>query len=904
MAISHKNLAHSESEYVRTYENIKGVDFSSDCALSDGRLPYMENLYRDYDAGSDYIIESVPGYRSIFSLGKRINAMHLQKISDDEEYIVVHAGDKLYRFSVKERDSGATLSPIATVKNTRSSGFSFENNLYVLDGEKITAVSKDGTVGEIAIGGFFSPYVPTTFINSREHEQLNLLTDTFKERYTPKSLGEIAHASDGLKYEITDGQKHICSVIGVDPAFSGELYIPSRVKIGDEVYSVEEISSGAFANNQSISVLITNDGLLSIGESAFYGCTALTRAVIASSVKTVKRAAFSSCDMLTTVYIGSGISEIGSEAFEKSSALKNIYYALGESDFANVDGSEGLADITHFYTRYDSIRIELYLHTPTVSVSSVTVNGTPFNFSVREDGERISSVIMDIDYRHSLIGSTIEIDAIAKSTEFAESENGEDVRRNKSLTLDEGAIIKNCTRAAIFDGRIFLSGNPELPNTVFFSSKGRGGNNGGLYFGAYDYETDGVGGYGVISMMAAQDTLFVFKSADDGGGSIYYHTHKSTGNSVRPSSYPVSYAHSGVCALGASTVFYDDPIFVSDIGICGFDKNAGTVGRDVVCRSHNVNQRLLAEKLSEIRMTVWKGYLVCAVGPHIYLADSRQIFRHSTGGREYEWFFMNDVGYASEYSLVYYYHSIPSGIYGVHETPDKRIPTELRVVSSFDPSDMSNVIYYVIINKKRYRAYITGEREPIDFSATTEVISTGELLFVGCENGTVLVFNNDMRGKAPPRLTENDANFNTEDFEARMGRRLHSDFYDFAGIAPKYVIKTGWDDCDIPYLSKNTVSASLSIKCKCENYSCIKCEQETDRSEYPDLDGFAAHKMSFDDFHFDSLTFNTHDGVTVASKTAAKKWTEQQTTLYSHTYHAPIGIYSISYRFKINGRIK
>ena len=61
MAITHKNLASSESEYVKTYKNIKGVDFSADCAVGDGRLPYMENLYRDYDAESDYIIESVPG---------------------------------------------------------------------------------------------------------------------------------------------------------------------------------------------------------------------------------------------------------------------------------------------------------------------------------------------------------------------------------------------------------------------------------------------------------------------------------------------------------------------------------------------------------------------------------------------------------------------------------------------------------------------------------------------------------------------------------------------------------------------------------------------------------------------------------------------------------------------------
>ena len=156
----------------------------------------------------------------------------------------------------------------------------------------------------------------------------------------------------------------------------------------------------------------------------------------------------------------------------------------------------------------------------------------------------------------------------------------------------------------------------------------------------------------------------------------------------------------------------------------------------------------------------------------------------------------------------------------------------------------------------------------------------------------------------PERLLESDESFDIEAFKSYMGKRIHSDFYDFDDIAPRYVIKTGRDNCDVPYLSKNTTRGSLTLKYKSFAGSRLKCECETDRQMINDQGGFAGCAISFTDMHFDNFSFDTQDAMTVSARANEKNWIEKQFTVYSDEHRSPIGIYSINYRFKINGRIK
>ena len=67
------------------------------------------------------------------------------------------------------------------------------------------------------------------------------------------------------------------------------------------------------------------DGVLTIGHSAFNGCTHLTSAVIPNSVTTINNFAFAGCTALKTLTIGSSVAEIAMLAFEDSHAITTIY---------------------------------------------------------------------------------------------------------------------------------------------------------------------------------------------------------------------------------------------------------------------------------------------------------------------------------------------------------------------------------------------------------------------------------------------------------------------------------------------------------------------------------------------------------------------------------------------------
>ena len=88
--------------------------------------------------------------------------------------------------------------------------------------------------------------------------------------------------------------------------------------------SVTSIGDYAFFNCSSLTSITIPDSVTSIGESAFYGCSSLTSITIPDGVTSIGNTAFSYCSSLTSITIPDSVTSIGDYAFRNCSSLTSI----------------------------------------------------------------------------------------------------------------------------------------------------------------------------------------------------------------------------------------------------------------------------------------------------------------------------------------------------------------------------------------------------------------------------------------------------------------------------------------------------------------------------------------------------------------------------------------------------
>ncbi len=878
-------------EYTRSYSDIRGIELGgSGSRISDTRLAYAENVYRDYDGDGGGLIESVPGYREIANLGAPIRKLAQYK-DRDADYLIATANRQLYRIPKEARDSNLTYSTIGTLRWDDGASFNFLGSHYITDKSTIVRIRGEGVAEELADDGM-DVYIPTTYRNKERFEQRNLLTNRIKEQYVLVDPKHYTYGTPVLNYVILDNELGTCMVSGVsDVNYPGAWYIPSVTMINGREFRVIEIGPYALASCVYMTELYIAEGIEKIGKLAIRHCIRLERAVLPRSLTETDVGVFSECTALRKLYIGSGLKVMGANITAGCPLLSTVYFGGNQDTFATITGRETIEDKNITYNIEDRrVALRLPLSTACTAVTGVKEHGIDIPYTTITEGERVVAVIGISESAWDTPTDCV-IEAVAEEVRASFGYSGE--------ALCGIEAVAGCTVAEAFDDRIFLSGNSRLPNTVFYSSPSTNANDTALYFGELNYFTDGVGAYGVVDMLAVRDALAVFKSGDDGTGSIYYHTPEATGDDFMPKIYPRAYVHSGISAIGGATSFFDDPVFLTKSGLYALTQKAINYERSVAPRSENVNYSLLNKDISRASVTEWCGYLVVGVGSSVYLADSRARYTDECGNMQYEWFYLSGIGHYEGDRRVYRFDSYTCGEYIAHKDEGAVADGEVFSVTAED----GTIIYYIEDGGKKYTVYPTDELTGGVFSEATVYLGCDNLLFFGTEDGRLLVFNNDKRGVAPDYIKECE-DFDPEEYRLEMGQRLHPYFYSFDRHAPTYVIRTAYDNCGIPHLTKSTSKHSLVLKYRTYSAADIRCEVGTDVGSYVEVTSFPGGELSFRDIDFENFAMALGDYHTVPISEKEKGWVEKQITILSDRYNSPIGIYQITYRYIVKGRIK
>lgn len=895
--------SHRAGEGSIIYSNMRGVDMSGDGSnISRGRFSYLENMYRDYDSRDGSAIESIPGFRILDrSYTGRVNGIYSHKSKDGKRFLLLHVGERILRMYTDNLDE-VTVPMVGSAANSKSASAPLGDGLIILDGENLIYSTDEGLCYKVYDGGDRAGYIPTTYLNGKRHEQRNLLTRSFKEKHVFGSPDKYSFGSDGLVYEIFDEEEALARITAYSGA-DASVFVPSYITIGNTSYAVKEIANDAFRDNTAITRVKIAEGVYYIGKQAFSGCASLISVIMPDTVTEIGSGCFNNCAALTELHFGRATERLGNSLISQCHSLSEISYSGSAEDFSLIENTSVISGKSVLYdTPRREIRIKIEVCSPCAEISSLTVGEASVSFTSHKDSSGlVDYVTADFDDKNLLGGAKITLLGTL-SPDRAHYLNGGGFLGSEFFSDGDSPekIISGCRIAETYDGRVFLSGNPKYPSCVFYSTRAADGD-GALYFGDYDYFCDGSEGFGITSLLAASSSLIVFKEGDDGAGSVFYHTPRETGVDFVPKIYPTSYIHGGIRAYGASASFFDDTVFICDGGLCALEKEKTNLSRSVSVRSSNVNAGLLSEDLSSALLTKWQGYLVLAVGERIYLADSRATFTNESGGMEYEWFYLSGIGAYTADVPVYRYSAIPTGDFEINEALADCVCQ--GVVSSSVFPDAKLRYYTTAEDGTKYEVYPTEERTGGTFHKLSAVHGVDNLLFFGTEGGHICLFNTDKRGVAPEceRASED---FDEAEYKRCFGRAIHSSFYSFAGHAPRYALVTPYDNCDYPHLTKSTVKGSLTVKFKTYSRGEINLEVGTDTESYKQICKIPSAALSFSDVDFGGLSLASRDAVTVSIGEKEKGWVEKQISLFSEQAYAPIGIYSIAYRFRVKGKIK
>lgn len=192
--------------------------------------------------------------------------------------------------------------------------------------------------------------------------------------------------------------------------------------------------------------------------------------------------------------------------------------------------------------------------------------------------------------------------------------------------------IKKCTKATIFDSRIFYTGNPEFPNAIFHCEL-----NNPAYISDLSYYEDGSSDSRIKDIVVGSNVLWVFKDLDQNNANVFYHEQML--DETQGAVYPCKQGNVSTSCYARGINFKDDIVYISRDGLEGITTENINSRQAIAHRSSLIDSKMINNSnYSDAQMVEWQGYLLILVGGEIFLADSRQKYS-SLNSFEYEWYY-------------------------------------------------------------------------------------------------------------------------------------------------------------------------------------------------------------------------------------------------------------------------
>ncbi len=190
--------------------------------------------------------------------------------------------------------------------------------------------------------------------------------------------------------------------------------------------------------------------------------------------------------------------------------------------------------------------------------------------------------------------------------------------------------IDKCTILAVFDNRVFFSGNQDYPNAIFHSSL-----EDPRYVSDLDYYNEGMDLAKVKALIPSNNALWVLKEPSQANTTVFYHN--PVVDSTYGKIYPSTHSSITIGCVSTGINFNDDIVFFSDRGMEAISGNI-TSEQLLAHRSSMVDGKLLKESnYKNMMLEEWEGYLLVIIDNKVYLTDSRQKYQNIN--IEYEWYY-------------------------------------------------------------------------------------------------------------------------------------------------------------------------------------------------------------------------------------------------------------------------